>query len=706
MRKVLTSLLIGLAGLLAACGNLGQRASEGPAPLNPALATPPERQLVVGYRDEGNLEAVSRLLGARVIATLPELKAALLELPSGLSQAEAARRVLGLARYAEPNRFDRSPIPLPNPRAATQGITPQAAFNDPLLPQQWWIPKIGAPAAWDQGGVGRGVTIGIVDTDFDRSHPDLCDQPARTRCLPGFNAFTLQAFAPTAPFQGQQNRDTHGSGSAGMAAALSNNGQYVAGVAGGNGNPSTAARLRPLVIFGGQNGGYVGDFGVAQALVWAVDHGVDVLNNSWGGGGYSYLLKEAFDYALLHGVIVVASAGNDYRDAYHLPSGLPGLIAVAATNPYDEKTGFSTYGPWVDLSAPGEDVLTTFVNLGTGTWLFGGTSAAGPVVAGSAAVVLQVLRDNGLNPTPYQVLRILQQTADPVQGPSDVVAGMGAGRVNVGRAVQMARGLQSPSQLPPPGSQIGILVLNKGSDARLGLGSLVTTDLLPFVPFSNVTLVHQSGKQMYAQTSPAGPALFLESPPGQYQVLVGGPSQIFLGGSEDPVQGAVSVLPGGEALAVLRQQADPYEVTPGNPPARNDTPQTATDLGQLFGPLPPAFTLSAAFDSNNLAQFGLPQGGPDVDVYALSLSAGQTLALRAASRLVGGLGTVKLTLLAPDGTTVLQSAQESPTSPAQISYQASQAGTYYLKLEEANGQQGLGYFYRLGVGLGASPPAF
>jgi len=157
---------------------------------------------------------------------------------------------------------------------------------------------------------------------------------------------------------------------------------------------------------------------------------------------------------------------------------------------------------------------------------------------------------------------------------------------------------------------------------------------------------------------------------------------------------------------VLRQQADPYEVTPGNPLARNDTPQRATDLGQLFGPLPPAFTLSAAFDSNNLAQFGLPQGGPDVDVYKLSLQPGQTLALRAASRLVGGLGTVKLTLLAPDGTTVLQSAEESPTEPAEIFYQASQAGTYYLKLEEVNGQQGPGYFYRLGVGLGVSPPDF
>ncbi|WP_018467670.1 S8 family serine peptidase [Calidithermus timidus] len=710
MRQIL---LIVLLSLLSACGLQTRPSAQDGS--SPAFTIPQERQLVVGYRDSANLEAIARQVGARVVATIPQLKAALLELPEGLSQAQAARRLVAQVRYAEANRFDRQPIPLPAPRPTTQGLSSQAAFNDPLLPQQWWLGKIGAPGAWSQGAVGTNVTIGVVDSDFDRSHPDLCDQPSRSRCVGGYNAFTLSPYAPTDPFQGNPGRDTHGSGSAGMAAALSNNGQFVAGVAGGNGDPASAARLMPITIFGGSSGGYAGDLNVAQAIVWAVNgpdglpptnpgdsgDGADILNNSWGGGGYSYLLKDAFDYALLNRVVVVASAGNDYRDAYHLPSGLPGVIAVAATNPHDEKTDFSTYGPWVDISAPGDDVLTTYVNLGSKTWLFGGTSAAGPVVTGAAAVVLQVLRENGLSPTPYQVMRILQMTADPVAGPPAVTAGMGAGRVNVDKAVQLAKGITTPAALPADGSNITVGVLNKAAD--------ISTDMLGFVPVSSVTLVHAAtGKQYHAQTGVTPDALFLGSEPGNYRVLAGGPSQLLWGGSEDPQETVVAAPAGSSPLVILYQQADLYETAGGSGPARNETPGTATDLAAFFGALPPSFTLSAAFDSNNFAQLGLPEGGPDVDVYAISLAEGETLNLRAASTYIGGQGKVKLSLIAPDQSTVVASDTEVAV-PASLSFTvgAGQAGTYYVKLEEASGNQGLGYFYRLGVGLNGNPaPSF
>ncbi|WP_420836695.1 S8 family serine peptidase, partial [Calidithermus terrae] len=114
MRQVL---LIVLLSLLAACGVQNRPPADGSSP---ALAIPQERQLVVGYKDRANLEAIARRVGARVVAAIPQLEAALLELPEGLSQAQAARRLVALARYAEANRFDRQPIPLPTPKPTAQ----------------------------------------------------------------------------------------------------------------------------------------------------------------------------------------------------------------------------------------------------------------------------------------------------------------------------------------------------------------------------------------------------------------------------------------------------------------------------------------------------------------------------------------------------------------------------------------------------------
>lgn len=97
---------------------------------------------------------------------------------------------------------------------------------------------------------------------------------------------------------------------------------------------------------------YVGDFYVARGIVWAVNNGAQVLNNSWGGLGYGQLVKEAFDYALANGVVVVASAGNSYKDEVRTPAGYPGIIASAAADGNRNKTDFSTYGRHISSAAP------------------------------------------------------------------------------------------------------------------------------------------------------------------------------------------------------------------------------------------------------------------------------------------------------------------------------------------------------------------
>jgi hypothetical protein len=127
-------------------------------------------------------------------------------------------------------------------------------------------------------------------------------------------------------------------------------------------------------------------FDSAQGIVWAVDNGADVVNLSFGGDTDDPVQAEAVAYALSRGVIVVAAAGNDSTDAPHYPAAYDGVVAVAATeDPYRLWDG-STFGPWVDIAAPGVRILST---LHDGTYTQGtGTSFATPMVAAAAGFAL------------------------------------------------------------------------------------------------------------------------------------------------------------------------------------------------------------------------------------------------------------------------------------------------------------------------------
>lgn len=128
-----------------------------------------------------------------------------------------------------------------------------------------------------------------------------------------------------------------------------------------------------------------------EAIDYAVAHGASVINCSWGTDEESLLLKDAIARAAGSGVVVVTSAGNDGRDLDqepYYPSSfrLPNLVAVAATDHFDQLAAWSNRGAaTVMLAAPGADILTT--KMGGGYQVVSGTSAAGPLVAGVAALV-------------------------------------------------------------------------------------------------------------------------------------------------------------------------------------------------------------------------------------------------------------------------------------------------------------------------------
>jgi thermitase len=149
------------------------------------------------------------------------------------------------------------------------------------------------------------------------------------------------------------------------------------------------AKLMPVKVFSGNGTSTLSN--VVSGIYWAVDHGADVISMSFSSTQSSTELRKAIDYANSHGVICVASAGNDGKQN---PSVFPAgyhsqVIAVASTNNQNVRSTFSNYGnTLVDVAAPGEGVVTLYPgnNYAEG-W---GTSFSAPLVAGGAALLVQL----------------------------------------------------------------------------------------------------------------------------------------------------------------------------------------------------------------------------------------------------------------------------------------------------------------------------
>jgi thermitase len=138
-------------------------------------------------------------------------------------------------------------------------------------------------------------------------------------------------------------------------------------------------------------GKVVGDDGhgtlatVAAGIEWAADSGAKVINMSLAGDSFSSTLRDAVDDAWSRGIVLVAAAGNNGNNAYMYPAAYEHCIAVAATDQLDRRCGFSNYGNWVHVSAPGSSILS--LRSGGGTTLMSGTSMAAPHVSALAALL-------------------------------------------------------------------------------------------------------------------------------------------------------------------------------------------------------------------------------------------------------------------------------------------------------------------------------
>ena len=130
---------------------------------------------------------------------------------------------------------------------------------------------------------------------------------------------------------------------------------------------------------------------VARGIRWAVDHGARIINMSLGGEETSPVQDDAIRYAYDRNVLVVAAAGNTPDGKPHFPAAYDKVLSVGATGRSETVTGFSSFGPYVDVSAPGVGILSTSWSDGSLTYEYGnGTSFSCPQVAGAAALVWSV----------------------------------------------------------------------------------------------------------------------------------------------------------------------------------------------------------------------------------------------------------------------------------------------------------------------------
>ena len=250
------------------------------------------------------------------------------------------------------------------------GVAHRRWFDDePADPkfseQRNYLAAIGLPATWDRGATGSpAVRIAIVDSGVDVRHPDLAGKVVGTH-----NAVT----------GGTDVHDVvgHGTGTASVAAAATGNGVGIAGA--GRNSSLLAVKVADVT-------GRIFTDDLAAGIVWAVDHGADVVNLSLGGPTSDRLEKAAVAYAEAHDVLVVAAAGNEGSSAKQYPAALPGVLAVGATSSNGTvRAPFSSYGSWVDLAAPGRSIVVA--TPGGGYEVADGTSYSAPLVSGAAALL-------------------------------------------------------------------------------------------------------------------------------------------------------------------------------------------------------------------------------------------------------------------------------------------------------------------------------
>lgn len=376
--------------------------------------------------------------------------------------------------------------------------------DDPQWGLQYAPAKIGANSVWDVETGSDTAKIALADTGVNYLHEDLrnkvwvnpgedLDGDGEVYDLDDLNGIDddgngviddlngYDFFAgfggigswpgedPSAPDSDPNDYHGHGTHCAGIAAAATSNALGVAGIAGGETPNAQYYKRGPRIIclrIGGKatdGQGYVTMDAAAAAIDYAARNGADVISCSWGSSATGGLFA-AISMAQDSGIVIVKAAGNANDDQTDYMNSLPGVISVASTNSSDTRSGFSSFGSWVEISAPGSSIRSTNSVAYNPSYSYkSGTSMATPAYAGAVLLVKSLMPSW----TAQEIDSVLLNSADSIDHLNPgYEEQLGSGRVNVFRAIEnlpVANFSAGPELIGEPGLQVDFTDLSPNS---------------------------------------------------------------------------------------------------------------------------------------------------------------------------------------------------------------------------------------------------
>ena len=323
--------------------------------------------------------------------------------------------------------------------------------NDPQQANQYSLSKIQAFSAWDTHRGGNCV-IAIVDDAVRMTHEDLANNiwinpneipnngidDDHNGYIDDINGYDVASNDndPSPSAAASNISFTHGTHCAGIAGAVSDNGKGIASIGFNNKIMCVKTALQG-------NGSLPFAY---EGVAYAIAANAKVISMSWGGGGFSQTAQNLYNTAFANGIVCVAAAGNDNTNVVAYPAAYDHVISVAATDQNDTRTVFSNYGSWVDVAAPGLNILSTLAGSDNAYGTLSGTSMACPLVAGLAGLI----RSRNPNFTPTQVENCIKAFADNINAQNPNYQNqLGTGRINANGAIQCSGTCSSPITTTP-----------------------------------------------------------------------------------------------------------------------------------------------------------------------------------------------------------------------------------------------------------------